>query len=242
MRPARPTPARPPLNGLTLLALIALAVGIVIAWRAGRIAGRREARAPAAARAPAVPAPAASAAVPSPGGAAAAPEGPGEPPAGDTTYPDERASLDAERSRIALALEAENARLRAEVVDLAGRCAHLRELAEDRRALLASVADARAETARYRALVVEAENNAPSNLLDGPGSPDDLKLVVGIGPMLERMLHQLHVTTYRQIAHWSERDIDEIDAKLPEFPGRIRRDQWVVQARALHRSKYGETP
>ncbi len=55
------------------------------------------------------------------------------------------------------------------------------------------------------------------------------------------MLHRLGVATYRQIAHWSERDIDEIDAKLPEFPGRIRRDGWVTQARELHQSKYGET-
>ena len=32
------------------------------------------------------------------------------------------------------------------------------------------------------------------------------------------------------------------DAKLPEFHGRIRRDGWVTQARALHQSKYGEPP
>ena len=55
------------------------------------------------------------------------------------------------------------------------------------------------------------------------------------------MLHQLGITTYRQIARWSERDIDEFDARLPEFPGRIRRDAWVTQARALHHSKFGET-
>ena len=74
----------------------------------------------------------------------------------------------------------------------------------------------------------------------GRDAPDDLKLIVGVGPVLERMLHQLGVTTFRQIAYWSERDIDQIDAKLPEFPGRIRRDAWVTQARELHQSKYGE--
>ena len=98
------------------------------------------------------------------------------------------------------------------------------------------------ETARYRQLVVDLENNAPPPLLDGPGSPDDLKLIVGIGPVLERMLQQLGIGTYRQIARWSERDIDEFDAKLAEFPGRIRRDAWVTQARELHQSKYGERP
>ena len=124
--------------------------------------------------------------------------------------------------------------------DLVAEQYPLTAFAEDRRALLAALAAARADTARYRALVVDFETNAPSTLLGGPGSPDDLKLIVGIGPMLERMLHQLGVTTFRQIAHWTEHDIDVFDAKLAEFPGRIRRDAWVVQARALHQSKYGE--
>ena len=86
----------------------------------------------------------------------------------------------------------------------------------------------------------EIENNAPPPLLDGPNAPDDLKLIVGIGPVLERMLHQMGIATYRQIARWSERDIDEFDARLAEFPGRIRRDAWVTQARELHLSKFGE--
>jgi predicted flap endonuclease-1-like 5' DNA nuclease len=55
------------------------------------------------------------------------------------------------------------------------------------------------------------------------------------------MLQKLGITTFRQIARWSERDIDEFDARLPEFPGRIRRDAWVTQARALHQAKFGET-
>jgi predicted flap endonuclease-1-like 5' DNA nuclease len=109
----------------------------------------------------------------------------------------------------------------------------------ERGRLEGELAQARAETARYRALIVDIENNAPSPLM-GPGAPDDLKLIVGVGPVLERMLHQLGVTTFRQVAYWSERDIDEFDAKLHEFPGRIRRDGWVTQGRALHQSKYGE--
>ena len=76
----------------------------------------------------------------------------------------------------------------------------------------------------------------------GIAEPDDLKLIVGIGPVLERMLRNLGIGTFRQIARWTPRDIAEFDAKLPEFPGRIVRDQWVTQARALHESKYGESP
>ena len=119
--------------------------------------------------------------------------------------------------------------------------AHGLALGEERRALFGALADAHAETARYRQLVVDIENNAPPPLLGGRGTPDDLKLIVGIGPVLERMLHQLGITTYKQIARWSERDIDEFDARLSEFPGRIRRDGWVTQARALHQGLHGES-
>lgn len=108
-----------------------------------------------------------------------------------------------------------------------------------RQKLVDDLAQAHADVTRYRNLIVDIENNAPSPLM-GPGAPDDLKMIVGVGPVLERMLHQLGVTTFRQVAYWSERDIDEFDAKLHEFPGRIRRDGWVTQARELHQSKYGE--
>jgi len=109
----------------------------------------------------------------------------------------------------------------------------------ERQQLVDDLARTRADVTRYRNLIVDIENNAPSPLM-GPGAPDDLKMIVGVGPVLERMLHQLGVTTFRQVAYWSERDIDEFDAKLHEFPGRIRRDGWVTQARELHQSKYGE--
>ena len=140
-----------------------------------------------------------------------------------------------ERARLVRSYEAELWSMRQRLATHNIEAAQLRRLV--RRACAA-----RAETARYRQVVVDIENNAPPPLLDGPGSPDDLKLIVGIGPVLERMLQQLGIGTYRQIARWSERDIDEFDAKLAEFPGRIRRDAWVTQARELHQSKYGERP
>lgn len=193
------------MNGLTLLALIALAVGIVVAYRAGMLAAKREARA----RTPALTS------------AAPTPPAPAEP----STTADSAESDGAHRSLVAH--DAEFARLRS--------------LADERTMLFDALADARADAARYRQLVIDIENNAPPPLLDSPTAPDDLKLIVGIGPVLERMLQQLGVSTYRQIARWSERDIDEFDARLAEFPGRIRRDAWVTQARALHQSKFGDS-
>ena len=125
---------------------------------------------------------------------------------------------------------------------LAAERPQLVAFAEDRRRLLGELAEARAEIARYRQVVIDIEHDAPPPLLDAPGTPDDLKLIVGVGPVIERMLYQLGIGTYRQIARWSEREIDEVDARLPEFPGRIRRDAWVTQARALHLGKYGTPP
>jgi predicted flap endonuclease-1-like 5' DNA nuclease len=147
----------------------------------------------------------------------------------------------AERARIIRSLEAETAMLRRTLIAGDAALTHLADLAADRRRLYGDLAAARGETARYRQLVVDLENNAPPPFF-GTGAPDDLKLIVGVGPVLERMLQQLGITTYRQIARWSERDIDDVDAKLPEFPGRIRRDAWVTQARELHLSKYGAPP
>jgi predicted flap endonuclease-1-like 5' DNA nuclease len=232
------------LNGLTLLALIVVLAGGFVAYRAGFMRGRSEGRNAARptsgtaaspygtpAEAPASAAEALLARSPAPDALAAPPASAAHP---------ETAALADESARLVRVLAMESFALRADAVSATAMSTHFADLAEDRRRLLRQLADARGDVARYRQLVIDLENDAPPPLLTGPHALDDLKLVVGIGPMLERMLQQLGVTTYRQIARWSERDIDEFDAKLPEFPGRIRRDEWVKQARELHQSKYGE--
>lgn len=60
---------------------------------------------------------------------------------------------------------------------------------------------------------------------------DDLKELSGVGPALEKKLHEAGVTTFAQIADWSEADIAEMDEKL-SFKGRIEREGWVEQAKA----------
>lgn len=216
-----------PVNGLTLLLLLALAIGIFVAYRAGFTRGRRDVQATAPLRPAVVAMPPAVPTVIAAVSVAAVP----------STADD---SSSAERARLIRSLESENAALRRHARGAAATVGQLQAFAEDRRQLLVQLAVERGETARYRSIIIDLENNAPPRLLDGPTMPDDLKLIVGIGPVLERMLQQLGISTYRQIARWSERDIDEFDARLPEFSGRIRRDTWVVQARELHQSKFGE--
>ncbi len=219
------------MNGFTLLVLIALAIGVFVAYRMGKLHGRRDAAGELPLRAAVTNAPPA---VPAPGMRALAAAAP-------VDVATEADRVGAEKARLIRSLTVENDALRRAATTDAALRGQLADFAEDRRRLLRDKAQVRADTARYRELVVDLENNAVPPLLDGPNMFDDLKLIVGIGPVLERMLHRLGVSTYRQIARWSERDIDEIDAKLPEFPGRIVRDGWVTQARELHQSKYGET-
>jgi predicted flap endonuclease-1-like 5' DNA nuclease len=66
-----------------------------------------------------------------------------------------------------------------------------------------------------------------------PASADDLARIKGVGPKLVALLGELGVTSYAQIAAWSEADITRIDTQLGRFAGRITRDQWVEQAKLL---------
>ena len=160
-------------------------------------------------------------------------------PTGALSGPDAE-RIGAEKARIIRSGEGEAAHLRQALADADAIRYQAAVFGEDRRRLFAALAEVRGDNARYRQLVIDIENNAPPPILSGAAGPDDLKLIVGVGPVLERMLHNLGIMGFQQIAQWSERDIDEFDARLPEFPGRIRRDQWVTQARSLHQAKYGD--
>ena len=62
---------------------------------------------------------------------------------------------------------------------------------------------------------------------------DGLSRLKGVGPKLIAELKALGVTSLAQIATWDDAEIERIDAQLGRFRGRIRRDQWVEQARLL---------
>jgi large subunit ribosomal protein L21 len=59
---------------------------------------------------------------------------------------------------------------------------------------------------------------------------DDLKELSGVGPALEKKLHAAGVTTFAQVAAWTDADITEMDEKL-SFKGRIEREGWIEQAK-----------
>ncbi|MFD1344249.1 NADH-quinone oxidoreductase subunit E [Litorisediminicola beolgyonensis] len=71
------------------------------------------------------------------------------------------------------------------------------------------------------------------------GGADDLKLIKGVGPKLEQLLHSMGVYHFDQIASWKSEEIAWVDENLEGFKGRVSRDDWVNQAKVLHEG--GET-
>ena len=61
---------------------------------------------------------------------------------------------------------------------------------------------------------------------------DDLKKISGLGPKLETLLNSLGIYKFDQISAWSADDVAWVDARLT-FKGRIARDDWMRQAKAL---------
>ncbi|MEM8655914.1 MAG: NADH-quinone oxidoreductase subunit E [Pseudomonadota bacterium] len=72
-------------------------------------------------------------------------------------------------------------------------------------------------------------------LLTAPrdGGADDLKLIKGVGPGLEKELNAKGVYHFDQIAAWSDDEVAWADQHLVRFKGRVSRDDWVTQAKAL---------
>ena len=85
-------------------------------------------------------------------------------------------------------------------------------------------------------------------LLSKPrGKADDLKLIWGVGPALEKLLNKIGVWHFDQIAEWSAKELAWVDEKLEGFKGRAKRDDWIKQAKKLAKgwrpdSDVGEKP
>ena len=60
---------------------------------------------------------------------------------------------------------------------------------------------------------------------------DKLTDIDGVGPVIEKKLIAAGVTSFKQIAEWTEDDIAKFDEEL-SFKGRIEREEWVKQAKA----------
>lgn len=148
----------------------------------------------------------------------------------------DRLEADLEGSRCqTLALEGELDKLREQHDSLRGlmtvRAERIRELelllsARDQSLIEAQAAldTAQQQTKLERARADAAEVTTTS---------DDLQQLYGVGPKVEKRLHELGIRRYADIAGWTEDDIDRLAPQLKVHAKRIRRDGWVESAREL---------
>ena len=81
----------------------------------------------------------------------------------------------------------------------------------------------------------EVEDTEDPDLHDLPH--DNLKLIKGVGPAIEKTLNELGIKRFDQIAQMSEYDIDRVAHRLKGFRSRIYREDWIGQARDLRDQK-----
>jgi NADH-quinone oxidoreductase subunit E len=65
------------------------------------------------------------------------------------------------------------------------------------------------------------------------GNGDDLKLIWGVGPKLAKMLNDMGVWHFDQVAAWSDDNLKWVDQNLGAFKGRAVRDKWIEQGKKL---------
>jgi large subunit ribosomal protein L21 len=90
-------------------------------------------------------------------------------------------------------------------------------------ALQAGAAEAKAK-AKPAAKAPKAEAGA----LDA----SNLSLISGVGPTIEKKLRAAGITSWNDIAAWTEADVAKWDEEL-KLRGRATREEWVVQAKEL---------
>jgi len=97
----------------------------------------------------------------------------------------------------------------------------------------ARAAAAEAEAGSAKAAVATIEPTATGAPVVAAAEADDLTAIRGIGAKMEAKLNELGITSLREIAAFTEDDIERVSAGIGAFPGRITRDRWVPQAKDL---------
>lgn len=136
------------------------------------------------------------------------------------------------------ALEWRNRYLAARVKYLEGRIAEAPKKAAPKKAAPKKKVVAKKAPAKKKAAPKPKAKAAPKPKVlytDGPtdGPKDDLKLIKGIGPKFEGDLNGKGIYYFRQIANWKAADVKMVEGVIDSIPGRIKRDEWVKQAKGL---------
>lgn len=81
--------------------------------------------------------------------------------------------------------------------------------------------------------VDNAQTSAADALATEPPAQDDLTRIKGVGAKLSVRLAELGITSFAQIASWTDADLARIDRLLGAFAGRPARDNWIAQCQFL---------
>jgi large subunit ribosomal protein L21 len=83
-----------------------------------------------------------------------------------------------------------------------------------------------AEKKADKKVIAKTESKSDSNI------KDDIKLIGGVGPALEKKLNEAGITSLKQIAEFTDEDIARVEEAI-DFKGRMEREEWVEQAKEL---------
>jgi large subunit ribosomal protein L21 len=79
---------------------------------------------------------------------------------------------------------------------------------------------------------VKAEKPAAAPTAEGGFSPNDISLIGGIGPTIEKKLRAAGINSWSDIAAWTDADVEKWNTEL-KLNGRATREEWVEQAKEL---------
>lgn len=96
----------------------------------------------------------------------------------------------------------------------------------------ASASPAQADTKKATVKANAVEAKAGRRKAANAAGKDNLRRLIGIGPVNERRLNAHGITTFAQIAAWTTSDIAEVEGYL-RFGNRVERERWVEQAQLL---------
>lgn len=98
----------------------------------------------------------------------------------------------------------------------------------------ASVAEKTATMIDVAAVEAAGQGIKPKGLTaPRDGQADNLKIIEGIGPVLERLCNAHGIFHFDQIAGWEAPEVAWMNSNLKGFKSRVSRDKWVAQARLI---------
>lgn len=90
----------------------------------------------------------------------------------------------------------------------------------------------KASPATKRVTTKKSVAKSPAARRSAANTADNLQVIKGIGAVIDKKLQEYGVNSYAQIAAWSPVEVEDFSQRL-NFKGRIEREGWVEQAKAL---------